>query len=363
MAKLNLPKLEFDKKKAGIAGGVIVLAVAGWLAWDMFMAEPPPPPPPPPVAAKPPAPKPPAVSPDKLIDDLVTVSGLGKQIEQIPEKLRMGVSQSSAKPRDPALVAEVEKIMTEAFKPERFQQRVREVLKKDFDRKRVEGLIKTMNSPLMKKMFELEAKDVKPDELAAFAKGLAKAPLAKERLQVLQDYDGVTRSSEFATEMVTATTRSMVAGAVGGDAAQLARFDSEFGKQKDKLAKAVRDATMLSLAYMYRDVSDAELAEYGRFYATEDGKWFVEKAMGALLDEFRAGAQQSGERIVEAAKAKKPSVAVAGKDRKAAGGEVVAMAPAASGARPLTARSKLDARECLKHDSNQAIHRCAEGFR
>jgi len=64
MAKLSLPKLEFDKKKAGIAGGALLLAVVGWFAWDTFMAEPPPPPPPPPVAAKPPAPKPAAV-PDK----------------------------------------------------------------------------------------------------------------------------------------------------------------------------------------------------------------------------------------------------------------------------------------------------------
>ena len=46
MAKLSLPKLEFDNKKAAIAGGVLVLAVGGWLAWDMFMTEPPPPPPP-----------------------------------------------------------------------------------------------------------------------------------------------------------------------------------------------------------------------------------------------------------------------------------------------------------------------------
>jgi len=59
MAKLSLPKLEFDKKKAGIAGGAVLLAVVGWFGWDMFMAEPPPPPP---VAVKPPAPKPPVTA-------------------------------------------------------------------------------------------------------------------------------------------------------------------------------------------------------------------------------------------------------------------------------------------------------------
>jgi len=357
--------LNFDKKKTVMAVvGAGVLGLAGWLAWDMFMTEPPPPPPPPVAVAVKPAPKPAEVSPDKLIDELVTVSGLRKQIDQIPDKVAQGARHSSAKPRDQAVVAEVEKIMAEAFKPDRFHQRVRDALKKDFDRKRVEGLLKTLNTPLMKKMTDLEGREVKPEELAAFANGLAKAPLSKERLQTLQDYDSTTKGSEFATELVTGVTRAMVAGAVGGDAAKLAKFDSEFGKQKAKLGNAVRDATLLASAYMYRDVSDSDLAEYTRFYATDDGKWFVTTVMNALLEEFRAGAQQAGERIAELAKAKKPVAgAPATRAAPAAAGEAVAAAPAEPGARPLTARSKLDARECLKHETNQAIHRCAEGYR
>ncbi|MBS0336138.1 MAG: hypothetical protein JSS40_04890 [Proteobacteria bacterium] len=59
MPKIELPKL--DRRTAMIAGGglgVVVLAVAGWFAWNTFMAEPPPPPPKP-VAIKPkPAPAP-----------------------------------------------------------------------------------------------------------------------------------------------------------------------------------------------------------------------------------------------------------------------------------------------------------------
>lgn len=355
-----------DKKKktAMAAISVVAVAIVGWVAWDTFMVEPPPPPPPPPVAAaKPPAAKV-EISPDKLVDELITVSGLRKQIDRIPDQVIQGARQSSAKSKDQAVIAEVEKIMTEALKPERFQKRVRDALTKDFDRKRVEGLIKTLNTPLMKKMAELEGKDVKPEELAAFAKGLAKTPIAKERLQLLQDYDATSKSSEFATELVMGTTRAMVAGAVGGDAAKLAQFDREFGKQKGKLGDAVRDATLLTLAYMYRDVPDTELAEYTKFYTTDDAKWFVGQAMNALLEEFRAGAQQSGERIVEMAKSKKPASAAAEtKSAKAPAAEAVAMAPAESAARPLTARSKLDARECLKQETNQAIHRCAEGYR
>ena len=40
--------------------------------------------------------------------------------------------QSSAKSKDQAVIAEVEKIMAEALKPERFQKRVRDALTKDF---------------------------------------------------------------------------------------------------------------------------------------------------------------------------------------------------------------------------------------
>ncbi len=358
--------MNLDKKKAGMAvAGIAVLGVAGWLAWDMFMGEPPPPPIV--IKAKPPVAKPAAakveISPDKLVDELITVSGLSKQIERIPDQVIQGARQSSAKPRDKAVIAEVEKIMTEALKPERFQQRVRDALKKDFDRKRVEGLIKTLNTPLMKKMAELEGKDVKPDELAAFVRSLAKTPLAKERMQLLQGYDSTTKSSEFAAELVGGTTRAMVAGAVGGDAAKLAQFDREFGKQKGKLGDAVREATLLTLAYMYRDVPDAELVEYTRFYTTDEAKWFIGQAMNAMLEEFRAGAQQTGERIVEMVRMRKMAGAAEVKSVKAPPGDAVAMAPADSGGRSLTARSKLDARECLKQETNQAIHRCAEGFR
>ncbi|MBX3666202.1 MAG: hypothetical protein KF834_11000 [Burkholderiales bacterium] len=362
MAALNI-----DRKKAvmGVVGAG-VLGFAAYLAWDMFMAEPPPPPPPPPKAVA--KPKPPAdVSPDKVVDDIITAAGLRKFIDQIPEKVMMGARQSAAKPRDPAVVAEVEKVMTAVFRPERFHLRVRDALRKDFDRKRMEGLLKVLNSPLVRKMTELEGQDVKPEELMAFAKAQAAKPLPGERLQLLQDFDQVTRATDFAVELVVGTTRAMVSGAVSGDKSKLADFDRSFGAQREKLVAALRNATQLTFAYIYRDVSDADLAEYSKFYAGEDGKWFMERVSGALLEEFRAAAQEAGEKLAEAAKAKKQDATATKPAMKGSGtvpqADSAAAETGSSGARPLTSRSRLDARECLKHDSNPAIHRCAEGYR
>lgn len=59
----------------------------------------------------------------------------------------------------------------------------------------------------------------------------------------------------------------------------------------------------------------------------------------------------------------KPATKTAKVPAPVAAEPAVKSTPAELGPRPLTVRSKLDARECLKLDTNQAIHRCAEAYR
>lgn len=368
MPKFSLPQLNFDIKKAVMAVvGAGVLGVGGWLAWDTFMAEPPPPPPPPPQAAAKPKPKPPAeVPPEKLVEELLTVSGVRKSFDQIPEKVLQGAQRSSAKPNDPAVVAAVEKIMQEAFRSERFHKRVQASLLKDFERKRVEALLAAFRAPLAKKLVELEGAKQDPQEIAAFAKGLAKNPLPKERIDLVQRLDAVTRAGEITTEIVLTTTRAMVSGATGGDAQKMAAFDKQLGAQRGKLAEVLRNAVLVSFAYIYRDVSDADLGEYLKLYEGEDGKWLMERITTGMIEEFRSAGEEAGSQIAAVSKSKAPQTA-AKSAKPAAGAAGSASAPAAASApsvaRPLSARARQDARECLNQETNQAIHRCAEKFR
>ncbi|MCE3001052.1 MAG: hypothetical protein ACK59Y_00905 [Betaproteobacteria bacterium] len=339
------------KKIAMGAVAAVTVAIIGWMGWDAFMAEPPPPPPPP-VAAKP---KPPAeVPPEKLVDQLLEVSGLSRQLAQIPEQAKMGARQSAVKSADAAVTAEIEKIVAESFKAERYQQRVREALTKDFERKRIESLNKAFAAPQVKKIVEIESKPMNGEELAAFAKEVSKKPLSAERVKLLSDFADTTRSHEFLVALFIGTARAMMIGIVGGDAAAMKKFDADLEKNKAALMQGLRGMVLTISAFVYREVPDAELAEYAKLYESEDAKWMVAKVMNAIIEETRVSAEPAGIKIAEMGKARK-------------GGAATVKAPTAAGAAGpapmLTARARLDARECLKFDTNQAVHRCAERFR
>jgi hypothetical protein len=350
------------KKKIamGAVGGVTV-AIIGWMGWDAFMTEPPPPPPPPPVAAKP---KPPAeVPPEKLVEQLLEVSGLSKQLAQIPEQARMGVRQSAVKSADATVTAEIEKIVAESFKAERYQQRVREALTKDFERKRIESLNKAFAAPQVKKIVEIESKPMNGEELAAFAKEISKKPLPAERAKILSDFADTTRSHEFMAALSIGTARAMMIGVVGGDVVAMKKFDADLEKNKAALMQGLRGMVLMITAFIYREVPDAELVEYAKLYESEDAKWMLDKVINAIIEETRVSAEPAGIKIAEMGKARKGGVATAKVPAAAPAAVMDAPAAAAGPAPMLTARAKLDARECLKFDTNQAIHRCAERFR
>lgn len=365
MPKFSLPGLKFDMKKAVmVVVGAGVLGMGGWLTWDTFMAEPAPLR----QAVAKPEPKPPAeVPPGALVEELLRLSGVSKSLDQIPEKVLQGAQQSSAKPKDPAVVARVEQIMQDAFRSERFHKRVQAALLADFEHKRVASLLTAFRAPIAKKLVELESAEHDPQDVGAFVEGLSAKPLPAQRMDLVQRLDAVTRAGEVTTEIVVTTTRAMVSGATGGDARRMAMFDEQFRAQRAKLDEALRNVVLATFAYIYRDVSDTELAEYVKLYESEDGRWLMERVTAGMIEEFRTAGVQAGERIAAAAKSNAPQ-AVARDDKPAADAahataSAPASVPAPSSARLVSASARVDARECLELETSLAIHRCAEKFR
>jgi len=351
LPKLALPTLTLDKKRLpAIVGGVVVIAAAGWFGWQYFTEEAAPPPPPSKpqavTAAKPAAKAATAAeiaqARDKLIEDVLAASGLKQQLDQLPQRLASGVRQSGKQgtKASPAMLKSIEDAVAKSFTAERFQDQVSADLKKNFDQKRLQALLKDFSTPEAKSRIELERASPSAEDLAQFARSPAAKRPTPQRAGLIKRIDAATRASDLAVETAFASMKALALGIVGENAGKTAAIDKSIEKQRAAATRRIRDATLLNLAYSYKDASDADLEKYAGFYEAENSKWFSDLVYGSLLEQVKRASVEAGESI--------------GK---------LAVKPARAAPKVAGSRASADARTCLSLATNTAIIKCAEAYR
>lgn len=347
LPKLALPELTLDKKRiALIAGAVVLLAAAGWFGWQYFEEAAPPPAKSPsataakaPAAGKVAAPADAGAARDKSIEDLLLASGLKQTLSQLPQKLMAGVKQSGKPKASPAIRKAMEDAVAASFSAQAFLDRAAAALKKDFEQKRVQALLKDYSTPAAKRMVGLEQALPSPKEFARFASSAAAARPSPQRTGLIKRIDAATRASDLAIEVAFSSMKGLAVSAAGG-AQKAAAVDKAIERQRAASTDNIRNATLLNLAFSYRNASDAELEAYAKFYEAENSKWLSGIIYAALAEELRSASTQAATRA--AAPADKP---------------------AASAAKPARSMARADARICLDLADNKAIMACAEKYR
>ncbi len=346
LPKLALPALSLDRKQVPlIVGGVVVLAAAAWFGWQYFAEEPAPPPPKPQAvtaakpAAKAAAPADSAQARDKLIADVLAATGLKLQLEKLPQRLALGI-RSSAAPgtKTSARAAAIEDAMAKAYAAEEFQGPLSADLKKNFDQKRLQAVLKDFSSPAGKSMIELERAARAPEDFVKFAHGAAVKPPAPKRTDLIKRIDAATRASDLAVESAFTSMQALAAGIAGENARKSAAIDKAIEKQREASTKKIRDATLLNLAFNFKDTGDADLEKYAAIYEMEHSKWFYGQVYASLLEQVKRASADAGE-------------------------EIGKLAPAAGASRAAGAKAGADARACLGKSTNAEIIKCAEQYR
>lgn len=343
--------LTLDKKQIpAVVGGVVLLAAAGWLGWQYFDdAAPAPVAKAQPVApakaagpAKAAAPTDAGPAQDKLIADTLLASGLKQQLEQLPQQLVAGVRQSGKQrsKASPAVVKAIENAVAESFTAQNFHARVSADLKKNFDGQRLQALLKDFSAPAAKRMIEREQAALSPEEFARFSRSPAATRPTPQRAGLLKRIDAATRASDLAVDVAFTSMKAVALGVVGEGAEKTAGVDKAIEKQRAATTQRIRNATLLNLAFSFRDASDAELEEYARIYEADNSKWFTGIVYTSLLEEVKSASAKAGERIAS-----------------------LESKPAAPAARPVRSMAGSDARTCLGLATNTAIIKCAEAYR
>jgi hypothetical protein len=217
---------------------------------------------------------------DALIEEALTISGIKRQIEDLPEQVRAGAdaSQSQLRPKERAALA---KIIGAAFRSGPILTTVRSAFQKSYDPMQMGLLLAQLRTPTARKMAVLEGAGSEPDvvaKLQTFAAGLKDAPPAEDRVARLVRLDVATGTTDLVIEMRAASIAAAfkVLSALMPPEKRLppAQMNAAVRNLVGQQREIARREILVLFLFIYREATDAELDEYIGIGSSESGRWF-----------------------------------------------------------------------------------------
>lgn len=245
-------------------------------------------------------------NPDSLAQDLIVKSGLEKQVQQLPELVRMGVmrQQQESQQIPPQKFERLQHALIEAFHAQTLQKDILTRMQAELTEDEMEAALVWWNSSLGGKIARLEEEASTPQAMAAMAAmaaTLQQQPPAADRLTQIRRLEKALEVTELTVDMTlnieVAAATSLAAALL--PAHQQPSFDALSARMEKKRAavKSVMEPQVLvSLLYTYKSLEDAELDQYIAFAESEPGRksyMIMTQALGSALTEASRTAGKS----------------------------------------------------------------------
>ena len=223
------------------------------------------------------------------LDELFELTGTRRQTTALT--LRLAREFRPVKGQVPAAAEPtIERVVARTFDPDAVLRAVREEFARGLDRPKLAGKLAWLRTPLGRRVTALEIASGDPDRdrlLAEFTAKVAAAPPSERRRELIERLDWVTGSSDASADVAAARSTSVArAIALNTPAARRpsrGQLDSQADEMRASVAAAVRKATLVSLLYTYRALSDEELEHYVEFESSEAGRGYNALLRRALV--------------------------------------------------------------------------------
>jgi hypothetical protein len=138
--------------------------------------------------------------------------------------------------------------------------------------------------------------------LDRISSGELTAPTSRERDLLLDRIEAATRSVDAAVDVYLAIARALAVGTAIGSGLDPIAADQRVSKNSDaamreNIAQRMRVPLRRSLAYGYRNLSDADLGNMLAFLRSKAGKKYTAASIAAMTAGFDAMGRRCGERI------------------------------------------------------------------
>lgn len=222
-------------------------------------------------------------------DELLELSGLKIQLEAILAGIRVQLlgTQGRLSAQDRAVI---DRIAARHFSAEMLYARMRLDLERSVDAARLEGTLAWYRSPLGRRITRAE--------IAAIASADEEAVIpwpSDARIELVQRLDASGGAAETAVDVTLAVLRSLTRALEPFRPVHLRQTPDQL---EDRLARVrtealtpIRIACLQNMLFTYRDLADAELAEYVRFMESAAGQWYAATMSGALVGAVSVAAE------------------------------------------------------------------------
>jgi hypothetical protein len=241
-------------------------------------------------------------------EELMRLSGLWTQVGAMQAQVRAGIEEASrqAPPGDGIGTEELRILMTrasEAYAPERLRPAVAAELAARMTAEDEESVLEWLRSDLGRRFTGLEERSSEVEfqqrierEAAAYA-----AALPEARLERIRRFEKSARAGEGATDMTINTAVGIAYGVLlatpRGDPALLGPLRKRIESQRPAMAETMKQRMIEALAFIYKDVSDADLDRYAQFAESPAGRRYHDASGKALAVALVKAAIEMGEQF------------------------------------------------------------------
>ena len=238
-----------------------------------------------------------------LIESVLKLSGVGEQIDLIQQNVVDEINRLEPVD-DQGMMGEFSQITREAYRPEKLRQRITDHLNQNFDEVRLKAIEEWLKSPLAVKMIGLELKAASPESNAAveeFLKEKETKPIPENRLGLAKHLDQALNASDVSLKLASATSQGMIQAleATVPPEERDTLGSAEQEQMIKEMEEPLKEMTLNSLLFTYKDVTDEELQQYIDFYETENGKWFIQLLNDSIVNAMQESSKEIGKEMAK----------------------------------------------------------------
>ena len=241
---------------------------------------------------------------------LLELSGMDQQIDQIPMMIDRALAQQQAQLQMPDWqLSALSASLHAGFDPTAMKQEVLVSLAGGLSKGDAAAAIDWLESDAGRAVTEMEAQSGTPavqQEMLRILQNGGDAGITQEQADLIGRLDSATRASEMSTEMVMALQRGMLTAvlkAAGAPDEQLNMMLQQIEAGREQIQDMVAVQNQVSFAVVYRDLPVATLTQYVEYAESSAGSAYHAAMLGAFSQAMEAAAVRSGEAMARAAKA------------------------------------------------------------